>query len=103
MSLFVDKAMKLAQPDEFVTMMQKRQKELQLMKDLQALLDDLDVDKSGTITVDELDLAAEREEVQTKFEEIGISLEQARLFFNAASSAGNSDELFISDFVDACI
>ena len=85
-------------------MMQKRDEEMKLMKDLQALLNELDEDNTGTITAEELHSAtAESAEVQAKFEEIGISLEQAQVFFHVASSASKSDELFISDFVGACI
>merc|ERR1719277_212391 len=64
-SMFVDKAMKLAKPDEEVMMFERRQEERAAAADLRRLImEDLDIDKDGVISLEELETLAEDDRVR---------------------------------------
>jgi len=103
-SMFVDKAMKLAKPDEEVMMFERRQEERAAAADLRRLImEDLDIDKDGVISLEELETLAEDDRVRHKFEMQGLEVKDAEVFFHTLTSLEKTKELSIDDFVTGCM
>lgn len=102
MSMFVDKAMKLAQPDENEQLVEKREEYQNISKELRDLIKDMDEDGSGTISIAELEKAGENDRIKFKFEMLGLSVREAKLFFETLTFP-HRRELDIDDFVEACM
>lgn len=104
MSIFVDKAMKLAKPDEEQSYKQRVREEAETTKEITALLvDTVDKDHSGTITMGELQEAFEVGRVRHKFEQQDITVREAEVFFQTVTTMLGRDELTIDEFVRACM
>merc|ERR1740121_1716149 len=103
-SMFVDKAMKLAKPDEEVQMFERRQEERAAAEDLRRLImEELDLDKDGVISLDELETLALDDRVRHKFEMRGLEIKDAEVFFPTLTSISDTDTLSIDDFVTGCM
>jgi len=102
-SIFVDKAMKLAQPDDEALMLERREEEAQTRDSLKELIESLDVDNSGTISVDELKAISKDVRVRHKFEMLGVTVRDASVFIQTLTSLVGSNTVDINSFVDGCM
>jgi len=62
----------------------------------------MDLDSSGDLTMDEFEIGVMNPRVQTLFESLELSIQEARLLFNLLRS-GEDDAIDIDDFVDGCL
>jgi len=102
-SIFVDKAMKLAKPDEEAIMLERREEEIDTARRLRELIKSMDADGSGHITFSELEFAARHAHVQKRFEMLGITLRDVKVFFVTLCSIVGTNRLSIDRFVDSCM
>jgi len=102
-SVFVDKAMKLAKPDEETLLAERKQHDLELDQMLRELFNMVDDDDSGVITIDELQQAIEDARVLHKFELLGISVRDADTFFHTLTAISHGEDLRIDEFVEGCL
>jgi len=103
-SMFVDKAMKLAKPDEEVQMFERRQEERANAADLRRLImEDLDLDQDGVISLEELETLALDDRVRHKFEMRGLEVKDVEVFFKTLTAIADTDTLSIDAFVDGCM
>lgn len=102
-SIFVDKAMQMAQPDLDSKMFEKRRAENEAAQELRALALELDTDKSGSITLDEVLRMAEDSRIRHLFQLFDIEIADVELFFQMMSQQVGSSELDIEVFVATCL
>merc|ERR1712113_732712 len=103
-SLLVDKAMKFAKPDKDTLLDQRRLEEAATRNDLEELFHEVDYDGSGTISSQELVLAAEDQRVLHKFEMlVGITLRDVGTFFSALTAMAENGNVSKDAFVDGCL
>merc|ERR1719330_886144 len=103
MSIFVDKVMKLARPTQGDLLKERRLQEQEVSKELRDLIQHLDKDSSGTISLDELKAETRDEETRHKLEMLGIQVREMIVFFKTSCDYRRRTELSIDDFVDACL
>jgi len=102
-SIFVDKARKLAQPDTRDTMQEQIWEDAREREDLRKLVEEVDVDKSGSISFDELDSRMQQPEIRKFFELQGLKVRDVKIFFKTLVHMSPGCELTIDDFVEGCI
>jgi len=103
-SMFVDKAMKLAKPDEEVQMFERRIEERATAADLRRLImEDLDLDQDGVISLEELETLALDNRVRHKFVMQGLEIKDVEVFFKTLTTIADTDTLSIDAFVDGCM
>jgi len=98
-SIFVDKAMKLAQPDIDDRLLAKRKVDLQNVRDLKNLFNSMDVNKSGTLSAEELQKCIEDVRMASYFEMKGLDIKDAEVFFSMLTSMSGDNEVDVLTFV----
>jgi len=103
MGIFVEKAVKLAQPDADHVLLQTRKRHAADAKELLSLFACADLDGSQTLSQDEFELFIS----QPKFKEFllirGIDIKEARTFFNMVGESIGERELEVSQVVRCCL
>jgi len=102
-SIFVDKAMKLAKPDMEDVLLEMRKEDLESAKDLKAIFEELDLNKSNTLTRDEFDRVMQDVRIEAFFDLKGLSATHAELFFGMLASLSPSGEIDVDTFVNGCL
>jgi len=102
-SIFVDKALKIAQPDSETIMMERRREDNQLAEDLLDIAYKLDKDMTGSISWKEFETFMTNGQVRGIFEAKGITIKDAQGFFGMLSSVSNAEEIDIEKFVAGCL
>lgn len=102
-SIFVEKAMKLAQPDEEEQVREKYEEVKRTMNSLRNLATRLDTDQDGLISLAELEDKLRDKEVKTLFEMHGLNIIEVKSFFKMLLILEGSKSLEIDPFVDGCI
>jgi hypothetical protein len=103
MSVFVEKALKLAQPDVDDVMLEKRIKDFQDGKELTKLFEKADMDKSTTLNQEEFELFCSQPEFQRFLQARGIDIKEANLFFEMLVDSMGESEVPVGDLVATCI
>jgi len=98
-SIYIDRAMKLAQPDLDHRVYQKQFDDMNDYFDLLEVVRELDYDKSGTISESEFMLFIHDERVMPKFQVRGIEVNNAKLFFSMLAAIAGTEEVDIRTFV----
>jgi len=101
--VFVENAMKLAQPDRNVMALEQRRASLNDARDLRNILKQLDVDNTGTVTWDEFRSVASDPCVSALLEVMGLDIKDARLMFAMFCETGHSTEVSLDFLVDSFI
>jgi hypothetical protein len=103
-SVFVEKVLKLAQPDMDTLMMEQRRKDDEDAKVLRELFRKLDVDCSGTISAAEFERCIREKEVENFMVGRGIDIKDAKTFFTMLSeSMDKENEVDIGTVVGSCL
>merc|ERR1712113_542488 len=84
-------------------MLEHRKEELAHAQDLRALLAELDIDHSGTLSLDELAAAAKDPHIERKLVMLEIEPFEALGFFETLTAALKVEELSIDQFANACM
>jgi len=98
-SVFVDKAMRLAQPDVDEALLAKRKADLKNVHALKALFETLDTNHSGSLSYAELLNCLEDERTASYCELNGLDIKDAETFFRILINISGSTEVDVDDFV----
>lgn len=101
--IFVDNALKLAAPDREQVMMEQRRKLAADGEELQKLCQAMDLDDSGTLTLEEFASCLEDDRVAHYLSTLGLEVKDAGLFFRTMCEVYGEEELEIEDFVHHCM
>merc|ERR1740121_440443 len=108
-SMFVDKAMKLAKPDEKTVIAERMKEDQQVNAELEKLFEEADDDGGGNLTIGELQNAFTTHNLQHRLEMLGIPVRDHRTFFDALTASGGKEgkeaekEVDKETFVKVCL
>jgi len=102
-SIFVDKAMKLAQPDLETLLFEKRREDLKNAHSLRRLCCEADLNASGTISFTEFIGIIEDPKLRSEIEMRGLDIKDAEMFFTLLTSVTGEKEVKIDTFVAGCM
>lgn len=102
-SIFVDKAMKLAKPDDECLAKERTIEERELTQRLGELFEDVDDDGNGVISVEEIKSASQKAKVFHRFELLGITLRDVETFFSTLTAMTDDGKLSKDTFVEGCL
>jgi hypothetical protein len=102
--IFVENAMKLAQPDRDALAVERRKQDLSEASELKRLCTSMqvDTDNTGTISVDEFRQSL-NSKLKAYFAIMGLDIKDAEMFFEMLSSMSDNQEVAIDDFVIGCM
>jgi len=101
-SLFLEKAMKFAAPDMESMMLERRKQEAASARGLRGLIESLDSDHNGNITLDEL-TKLDDPNFNRFFELHDLNIKDAEFFFHTLTQIAKSETLDIGAFVAGCM
>jgi len=101
--IFVEKAMKLAQPDVDELLFEKRKEEIESAEELQNLFDSIDTNQSGSVTWEEFEKFMTDERVTSYLEVNGLDINDAYMFFRMLASSVGSKEIDVNTLVRGCL
>lgn len=101
--IFVEKAMKLAQPDIEELLFEKRKAEIESAEHLQKLFDRVDKSQSGSITWEEFERCMHDESITSYLEVNGLTINDAFIFFRMLASSVGSRDIDVNTFVRGCL
>jgi len=102
-AIFVDKAMQFAKPDAEDALLEKHKLDLERIGELQTLFRSLDADKSGTLTIDELQKGCLDARIMSIFEMLDLDIKSIEVFFSLLSQVSGSDAVDVQSFVTGCL
>jgi hypothetical protein len=102
-SLFIEKAMSAAQPDMSNLIYEQHLQDLTYAGELLAIVKQLDLDDSGTISYDEFLGLFQHDHYRAFFTSRGIEIKDAQRFFQILESIAGKDEVDIDSFVQGCM
>jgi len=102
-ALFVDKAMKLAQPDLDMMIMEKKRADMRNANALMAVCREADSNGSGTISFQEFEELMTDTKIRQTFELKGLDIKDAELFFRMLVGVDGDSEVDIDTFVAGCM
>jgi len=98
-SLFVEKAMKLAQPDEHDRMLEKMTDDLANARELRDLFDTIDRDNSQSISRSEIQQCLDDVKIASYFQMKGLDTKNAAMFFDLLTSQGHESTVDVDTFI----
>lgn len=98
-SLFMEKVMSLAQPDLDQQLLEKRREDVADVKVLKALLETIDREQEGFLSVDEFQGAMGKPRFRHFFEMRGIDVKDAEAFFGMLETAAGSTSIALDVLV----
>jgi len=104
-AVFIERAQKLALPDREDQAFERIHFELAIAEDLRRICEEMDVDKSNTLTRDEVHQSMENERVKHYLRHLGIDIKDVRLFFNTIPmrQCGENHEVGLREFINHCM
>jgi len=102
-SIFIDKAMKLAQPDLDEMLLTKHKEDMANCHELRKVFTALDQNGSGTLSAEEFHTFTHDPRLVAFFEYKGLYIKDAELFFNMLLNVAKHDEVDIDSFVNGCL
>jgi len=103
MCIFVEKAMKLAQPNIEELLYEKHKQDLSMAEVMMELYKEMDSDGNGTLSWNEFRMVMEDERIASYFEISGLDINDAFMFFKMLSSIAGSDEIDLDTFIKGCL
>jgi len=102
--IFVENAMKFAEPDHEAIAQDKRRKDKFEAEHLTRLCCQMDTDYSGSISLEEFRKAyMTRKEVRSTLSGLGLDIQDAEVFFNTLSCINDKKHVNIESFVTCCL
>lgn len=102
-SIFVDRAMHLAQPEVERRLLAKHKENLNNASELRRLFTLIDSNHSGHITLDEFRRCMQDERVASFFDIKGLPIHDVEVFFHMLASASGTVEVDIDMFISGCL
>merc|ERR1740121_2531460 len=104
-SIFVDDALKRAEPDKKTLILQKRKEDKQMCEQLSGLIRQIDqqsADANGMVSWDDMQALHANDEIRDCLKMAGIDIADVDSFFFTVCKITDSEEIDIDSFVDAC-
>jgi len=98
-SIFCDKALNLAQPDLDERLLEKQKRDLQKVREIKRFFGSLDLNKSGTLSIDELQACMHDVQSLAYFDLMGLDIKDAEFFFRMLTSHTEQTEVDVHGFV----
>jgi len=102
-SLYVDKAMKLVQPDLDEKLIDKRKEDIESACELRRLFSRVDTNNSGSISYDEFMACMNDYHFRSAFEMQGLACQDAHAFFRILAGTSANPQVDIDAFVGGCM
>lgn len=102
-SVFVEKAMKLAQPEMEQLLLMRCKEDLENANELKALFAEMDLNASGTVNYEELQACFEDCRFTNYLKIKGLDIHDAKMFWRMLSSVADSYEIDVDSFVCGCL
>eukprot|EP00413_Alexandrium_margalefii_P002315 CAMPEP_0204519758 /NCGR_PEP_ID=MMETSP0661-20131031/4900_1 /ASSEMBLY_ACC=CAM_ASM_000606 /TAXON_ID=109239 /ORGANISM="Alexandrium margalefi, Strain AMGDE01CS-322" /LENGTH=228 /DNA_ID=CAMNT_0051525273 /DNA_START=29 /DNA_END=715 /DNA_ORIENTATION=- len=102
-ALFVERAMRLAEPDTMSQARRQRFKERVEAEELRRMCRKMDSNNSGTISAEEFHRHIGTNEMRCSFSVLGLDIRNAQEFFDMLAFIGDDDEVDIESFVQGCL
>jgi len=99
--VFVENALKLAQPDRETMALEHRKIELEESNALRTICQEIDVTGSGTIKAADFYRQVANDKLKACLQVLGLNINDAQLFFQMLSTT--DDEVDIEEFVSGCM
>ena len=100
--IFVNDAIEMAQMDRDIVLQAEAGRNKAMINELTMLFGEFDIDRSGTITLDDLTEAFNDPEVNARFRMLGVEEMDAAALFRTLDVDG-SEQLDIKEFVTGCL
>jgi len=97
--IFIEKALSASAPDRESMALEQRRQEEQEAEQMKDLILSMDVDNSGTLTLEEFSAAADDLYVKSYLRSLGLDIHDGVMFFSLLTSLSGVEELDIEDFV----
>eukprot|EP00403_Amphidinium_massartii_P023511 CAMPEP_0178388306 /NCGR_PEP_ID=MMETSP0689_2-20121128/9521_1 /TAXON_ID=160604 /ORGANISM="Amphidinium massartii, Strain CS-259" /LENGTH=688 /DNA_ID=CAMNT_0020008697 /DNA_START=139 /DNA_END=2201 /DNA_ORIENTATION=- len=101
--IFVESAMKLAQPDRETLALEQRKREIIEADEMTRLCEEMDMDQSGTINAAEVGAVLRSRRMRAHLAVLGLEIRDAEMFFGMLASATENHEVDIHSFVSGCM
>lgn len=101
--IFVESAMKLAEPDAQARAIELQQERLRQESDLRAICHELDADKTGTISLREFQNSLRSTKLTNYLDYLGIDMDQTKHLFYLLSEATSDQTVEIEKFVQGIV
>jgi len=98
-SIFIDQAMKMAQPDVNDRALEQRKADINTMHELSEIFKAIDVDHSQTISLDELRACLKDARIASFLDMVGLDISDAETFYVLLASQTGSSEIDLSSLV----
>jgi len=102
-SLYVEKALKAAQPDVEELLFSKHKEDLAAATELRMIFNKIDANNSGTLSFEEFEECMADFNVCAYFEMRGLAIKDAEMFFKMLIAISEIDEVDIGSFVGGCL
>jgi len=99
----IEKALKLAQPDNESLMLERRRRDLGHALELVRLMRELDIDQDGCISEEEFRLFIQDESCSAFLDSRGLVIQDAQMFFEMLASCTDNCLVDIESFVWGCM
>merc|ERR1712107_445905 len=100
--IFVNDAIEMAQMDRDIVLQAEAGRNKAMINELTMLFGEFDIDRSGTITLDDLTEAFNDPKVNARFRMLGVEEMYAAALFRTLDVDG-SEQLDIKEFVTGCL
>lgn len=97
--IFIEKALAASQPDREAQALEQRRNEETECEEMRKLIQQMDADASGALTLDEFVMATEDVYVKSYLRSLGLEIHDAVMFFKMLASLAGTENLPIDDFV----
>jgi len=101
--MFLEKTLKLGQPETDARVLEKHWQDIAMVKELHSIVvKHLDLDMSGDISIAEFKAAMDDPQVRAQFAVMGVPIHDAQMFFSVLS-ADNEHAVPIDTFIAGCL
>eukprot|EP00928_Gymnodinium_smaydae_P043485 TRINITY_DN29120_c0_g1_i1.p1 TRINITY_DN29120_c0_g1~~TRINITY_DN29120_c0_g1_i1.p1 ORF type:complete len:610 (-),score=103.14 TRINITY_DN29120_c0_g1_i1:251-2080(-) len=101
--IFVENALKLAQPDRDALALDLRKQEKEFEAELRRLCKELDTTESGRVSKEDLAMFLEQSKTKAYLAVLGLDIKDAELFFGMLANATGEDDVHMEAFIQGCM
>lgn len=101
--IFVENAMKLAQPDRDAIALEHRKEQITTAEELRQVFEGFGGRKPGVLTKQEFTEQMRRGKLIAHLSTLGLDVRDATLFFGVLAASSDTQEVDINAFVDGCM
>eukprot|EP00404_Azadinium_spinosum_P030869 CAMPEP_0180564782 /NCGR_PEP_ID=MMETSP1037_2-20121125/5193_1 /TAXON_ID=632150 /ORGANISM="Azadinium spinosum, Strain 3D9" /LENGTH=548 /DNA_ID=CAMNT_0022581703 /DNA_START=1 /DNA_END=1647 /DNA_ORIENTATION=- len=101
--VFVDNAMKLAQPDHDALALEMRKTEVGDAQQLRQLIVDMDSGKDGKISKADFADSMKKDKLRAQLAVLGLDIKNTQIFFDLIVESSKNEEVDIDEFITHCM